>query len=147
MRLWIFRKNLVFFSQNFRFILSRNFRFIFSLNFCIIFPRNFSIFFAKFSHYFFAFFRETDWSEISHFSRVNEMRKQSEMVAKKKIFAKRFFLFAGNPNYNQMLQTAILNGQNSMLFTKQKRKCIFCISNIGYIFFEVLKIQRVEYFG
>ena len=49
-------------------------------------------FFAKFSHY---FFRETDWSEISrknrkfsHFSWGNEMRKQSEMVAEKKMFAK-----------------------------------------------------------
>ena len=56
--------------------------------------------FAKlFSHFLFrenfAFFRETDWSEISrkrrkfsHFSRANEMRRQSEMVAKKIIFAK-----------------------------------------------------------
>ena len=54
-------------------------------------------------------FRGTDWSEISrkkrkfsHFSRANEIRKWSEMVAKKFFFANnwKFFLFAGNPSDN-----------------------------------------------
>ena len=74
-------------------------------------------FFAKFSHFLFrenfAFFRETDESEISrkmrtflHFSRVNEMRKRSKKKFREKceIFAKRFFLFAGNPNYRSSLK-------------------------------------------
>ena len=50
-----------------------------------------------------AFFHEIVRSEISqkfsHFSRADEMQKQSEMVAKKNNFAKSFFLFTENPKH------------------------------------------------
>ena len=40
--------------------------------------------------------------KFSHFLQANEMQRQKEMVAKK-IFAKRFFLFTGNPSFESQI--------------------------------------------
>ena len=91
----------------------------------IIFSRNFCIFyFPKISH----FFGGTDWGEISRKKRKfshAKMRKWSEKVARKiffckkcEIFAKRFFLSAGNPSIDTCIDFLTLQGSylSTLLF-------------------------------
>ena len=92
--IWLAEKSLwVLYSQNLDFFDE------FSLKFCIFLIH----FFVKFSGFFciiYIFFRKTDWRNLrkkrkfSHFSQANEIRKWSEMVAK------RFFLFTGNRTFD-----------------------------------------------
>ena len=86
-----FFRIIFIFSRNLFIIILRKF----SHYFFRIYSRNFCIFyFAKISH-FFAKQIEAKKAKFFAFSRANEMRKRSEMVANKN-----FFLFAGNPSLN-----------------------------------------------
>ena len=81
-----------FFRVIFAYFFSRNIRIIFSRIFCI-FSRNFPIFyFAKISH-FFTKQIEAKFHEKSKNFRIFRERRHPWS----EIFAKRFFLFAGNP--------------------------------------------------
>ena len=104
---YVFFSKFLCFLHNFHFfreIFVLFFTEIFGLFFALFFARNLSIiFFREISAFSISRKFRTDGIKISrkkrkfsHFLRANEMLKQSEMVGKHA----KFFLFAGNPNYN-----------------------------------------------